>query len=154
MPGDLPPPPEYVCQVASFNMFSTTSPHRKWEIRKTHKTSNTSITIILMEAVNREKTVLKFLFHFICLLKFTLPFSMDTLALILMILFYLFDQSTLSFCLISLQVCVKAVFASLYSQPISLIFRVHAFQTIKRCVICKKFIYESWLKKIKLIYFF
>ena len=34
------------------------------------------------------------------------------------------------------------------SQPLSLVFRAHAFQIAKRCVFCeKKFLYESCLKK-------
>ncbi len=34
-----------------------------------------------------------------------------------------------------------------FSQPTSLVFRTHAFQTAKRCDLYKNFIYESCLKK-------
>ena len=45
------------------------------------------------------------------------------------------------------------VFGCHFSHPISLVFYMHVFQTAKRCVFYKKFIYESYLK-IKLIHFF
>ncbi len=38
------------------------------------------------------------------------------------------------------------VHSTLFPTP-SLVFRAHAFQTAKRCVFYKKFIYESYLKK-------
>ena len=48
--------------------------------------------------------------------------------------------------IVSNRVYTKGVFATPFSQPISLIFRTHAFQTAKRCVFFKKFLYESCLK--------
>ncbi len=48
----------------------------------------------------------------------------------------------------------KAEFFPKLSQFTSLVFRTHAFQTAKRCVFCKKFLYESCFKKIILFHFF
>lgn len=45
-------------------------------------------------------------------------------------------------------------FLSLLFQLTSLVFRVHAFQTAKQCVFCKKkFLFESYFKKVILIHF-
>ena len=40
----------------------------------------------------------------------------------------------------------EAPFGSTVSQLLLLTFHAHAFQTAKRCVFCKKFLYESCLK--------
>ena len=45
-----------------------------------------------------------------------------------------------------LQLHTKGMFGTTYSQLLSLVLHVHAFQTAKQCIFCKKFLYKSNLK--------
>ena len=45
-----------------------------------------------------------------------------------------------------MKIKIKAAFGRRCSQLLLLVFRAHAFQTAKRCVFCKKFLYKSCLK--------